>query len=418
MGRGLVARQPGDTFVKDEHNLQLETVILQYDSTKISGTLASRKISNKTFVNPYRTDYNGAIACIFTDDKKEKHAFVRYVKQIKNRGYGQWSNAKFARDTGYKMRDTLSEFETLPLSPRELIGCIYKLPQDEVFQKLEENIKDIDDPFRRDIKEIIYAIKYDQESPCLSGSAKYIQPYAKALGEVVAPLAYSKDWNIRGKIAIASRPKMYGTNFIQYPWALNNPLYDSEVNNIKLSSKWLSGAEASVASLYKLYKNHEHNFELSNQYEEEAKILQLINGNSMYVGPMALAVYIGLIEDMDVSLFFNGSITDKLKNITKLYPAKQGLPNFQKRNHVLSAIAKQVCHYINSEYNMKEFISLLLKLENIYQINTVMRIDGEDLYFDHFKVVNPRSANNIELTSRKNYTSTRIRGKISFKIRE
>jgi SpoVK/Ycf46/Vps4 family AAA+-type ATPase len=124
--------------------------------------------------------------------------------------------------------------------------------------------------------------------------------------------------------------------------------------------------------------------------------------------------------NIDLTLFNETiKLTKNLYDILQSYKSKP-LPNYKPALHLIAAIAKKVCTELNSDPNFSSTMKDLLSRSNLIQVNSNIKIVGEDkqdCQFTSFKVkYPPLFVGNIIADSSGEYSATEIKGRISFKI--
>ncbi len=431
MSRGIVARQKNDIFVsQSREKIFFDCVELCQNNDRFPSIPSIIQINNPN---------NTAIIAKFITEHQKPINFIKYFRTIKRGGVGKWTNAQFAKDTGFYIQKGAPYLEKLPLQPSDLVGDESYRTVNDLISTILNNV----DKFGNNGKlpttivdnlHTLFSAILHNEPAILRNSAKYAQCYNKYLGEILAPISYVTGWNLNDGINCKSISKIgFRLNKAQ-------KLIDSTAiigdNVINISSKANLGAAASVATFYELQNK------LSKQekdpFSQQIDILKIIYENDFFDGILKLANYENLINDLEHDLLLDIKdknnlekfksdvyLTDNLLNIVKTY---KGVSPYQIENpilgyspvyHILSALAKQVVAKFNNDNRFANLINMLLKNENIIQINSrVKKIGNNDLMFEKFEIKNSFGVGGkLVVDASKNYSSTKIRGKISFKIK-
>jgi hypothetical protein len=271
----------------------------------------------------------------------------------------------------------------------------------------------------------------------------------------LAPISLVTGWLSTGdrqqSESVLLKGKNYSSMKIAFNISPNERLVDSKLvhadgTEVKISSKAGSGAASTITTfndiLKNLKKNDQKNYkDFLEKYPLLSQTLEIISDNDWFDGPVILGKNIGLLKSDDITVLkkikeserlnlanFKKeiSLTENLKEISRTFKGTSpdemttAEPGYEPKLHVISAIAKQVVLRINSDPSFDQGIRNLLSKSNMVQINSSIKLTGDkkaDCEFVNFEVrYPPVFKGSIKLDAAKNYSATRIRGKISFKM--
>lgn len=474
-GRGMSFRASGDVFQNEQgKTLTFSNAIIlpegggsfpeKEDASKeVARIVKKQKITLEKTVNPPN---KAAMIVVFTDETNKKVGFVKYFASTPADGKEKWAEKNFKIDTGYyrSAKDgkvSTSTLESLPIKPSDLVSDDIvrntKQLQTHVLNKAKAFVTSgaMSQDIYNHIELLLDAAVNNKPSPKLDNGGQYAAAYDKYLGEILAPISLVSGWLSTGdrdeseKILLPG--KKYGSLKISFNINPNEKMVDSKVihtdgTEVKISSKADTGAASTISTFNDILENVKETDEKGyndflRDHELLSNTIKIVASNDWYDGPVKLAKNIGLIDDTDFAVLqkikasgrinlptFKKTIrlTARLKEISKSFkgisPDKitQPEPGYEPIFHVISGIAKQVVLKINADPAFDKGIRLLLSKSNMVQINSKIKLLGDkkaDCQFEKFEVrYPPIFKGTIKLDSSKNYSSTRIRGKISFKI--
>lgn len=326
------------------------------------------------------------------------------------------------------------------------------------------------------IKSLFSASLNSQDiSPTLSGSAAYAQAYSLYLGEIFAPVAVVQNWNCDGarevaRKAILGGKKDFSEATIKFSIGKAQPLFDSTLvhpsgKEIFISSKADKGAPASITSLLTNIDDLLNTDGLSKKMKEKNKALydqfianfgkfynlvKTVDKETAWTGPIVLAKQYGLLTETEEECFtkmgayqglnsaaFNKIATTSQKEMVtkskqkKLFvppsmqkflnaytPKDTDMTNYKPALHYMCGLATLVVIKLNEDEEMNFDGAARACLNScLIQVNTKVKKIGKDSQFQKFTVTYPPKFNGkILADSTKNYSATRFRGKICFKI--
>lgn len=476
--KGMLKRVTGDLFKKDNIEFEfVKTIILperggkfstsQELASAITTTEENEKIKildENKFGNPNSS--RAAIIIVLKNlQTNENIGILKYRSSVST--ITIWSQTDFGNETGFKRissdKTKLStvEAESLKIKPSDLINDDAKRGLQQLQAKISASIaqlistNELPQICGDHIKLIFDEInKGSNISPVLQNGGIYATAYNKYLGEILAPMSIMSGWLSTGDRMDSQQALLGGDNYantvVSFNTTLNEQLYDSILttkeggNEVKISSKAGAGASTSIVTIKSVLetfqKNQPQKFdEFTKKFADVVEYIDIISKpeNSWFDGPVMLALKMGIIkskQDSDMLEALKNDInistedfqktftlSEELNKILKAYKADTG-PGYRPSFHLISAIAKEVCIQINSSQRFSEAMKELLSHSNLIQVNSNIKLVGEnkqDCQFTEFKIKYPPTfKGTIKANSSRNYSSTRIRGKISFKIED
>jgi len=415
-------------------------------------------------VNSITADKKGAILIYLLNKEDNTYrGYIRYVQNTKNGGYGKWTMAKFARDTGLKLKKGAAALEGFALKPSDLIQDENLRTVAEVVSTAKTNtalmVKSGGLPAEagEHVEMLLDAALKGGQSPVLPGGNKYAKAYNKYLGEILAPISVVSNWVSTGDRASSEKillpQSSYAQCRIRFFQSATNALVDSELeapNGMKvgISSKAGTGAAASVTSLLSILneiqsKNPKGYQHILSEYGFPISIIQTINNNNAILGVLESAKIMGIVDDQDMKVVVNmrrmrrdkavqgmkanhpSLSTPNLIELSKQMWGKTPWeiidppPTYHPFFHLLAGIAKRLTAQINREDSFDAAVRAILNHSSVIQVNSKMgRVNKVDAFFKDFNVVYPPNfQGKIYANSGKNFFTTGIKGKISFKIK-
>ena len=392
-------------------------------------------------------------AAMITLWKNDRNETVAFVKLFNAKSMGAipffWSNADFARETGYSIRNASQQKSDLNLKPSTVVGTDANLTIDEAIEQIETNIATHDElapDIRFQVVNLIKNVESGFVSPVANASI-YSNSYEVDLGETAAPIALLTGHFVSGAYQQVEEQllKPMGSSWrkikrISYPMNDSEVLVDSFLilnkgTKIGVSSKdKKGGAAASITSLTsEIETNPERYVDLQEQkkYKYLFNILNLLKDKSAEDGPLELGIIYKVItkeERAEIKKAIADPNMDKkqlsqnLKTLLKnpIYQPIKTNQNYTIGYHLLTTVAHIVSEqYLNKNTKIvSQFFKDIMSRSNMIQVKTSMKKVGDDAYFSNFSVIWPPTfTGTVRFYSRKNYSaSSRPTGKMSFKI--
>jgi len=415
-------------------------------------TANDKNIKIEKFIN---SPNKAAMIVVLDNDNNERIGFVKYFVSINSDGKGKWTEKSFVEETGAKRNSNnfklcLSEIETIPLKPSNLVGDENKRTAYELIEHVLQKTKilsfqnKLPSEIVGHVEQIMVSILNHHQSPTLRNGHRYASAYDKHLGEILAPLALLMKWNTElGDNYEFNDSMKVSFNLMPNDRLIDSKIYVNENETIGISFKSGKGAATSVSTLNDIFMQmgEEKKEKFIKQYPFLKDVIDIITKQNSIDGPIELATRMNLISFNDVELLKtikkdihisldafkkNVVLTDRLlqvvsgyKNISP-YNIENEVLGYEPVLHVISGLAKSVVRRLNEKEELKMGVRELLRNANLIQVSSKIKhcLDNKsDIKFDNFVVKHPFDTKGIvSFNSSKNYTSTRIRGKISFKI--
>jgi hypothetical protein len=423
-GRGIVAREPGQTYKNTNGDaLQFIRYLIfephEDDMNGIDSYVQSHCMDNSLYLTEVNGPNKAAILAIFENtETKKKEGFVRYFKYIRDEGRYMWTDAVFFRDTGFKRQTGRSAAETVPIKPTDLI-------EDDLFYNVREVENSVVDnapqPFRNYFIYVIDRMKRGEPGPVVfRGGRRHIPTINKYMGEVLAPMALVYGWEIPDSYLINDRKAT-----IRYPQDAKNVLIDSEVvtgdTKIQISSKaGHQGAATSAHILFDILSENGFDSDFYNKYAREIQLIKIIHEHGQYEGPLVAAEALGILDYGEAKKILSGSL-ESSPNVCSLreHLTTDHPPGYNKLYHTIAGVAKVLIEEANAHMDIDGFArELLRRKKGFIQMNSHAGYSGEDALFKGFTIRNPSDFDgSVVLSARKNYFTTNITGKITFKLK-
>lgn len=432
-GRGVVVREAGQVFFDAGGNefYFVECKVFE-NSDKVNFSRFPIKCINEKLPS--------AILVVVTDQAGQKQGYLRYFKSISSNGFYMWRNWDFYQDTGLQLRKGRTALETIPLRPLDLVGTNEPHSPGDLIKKITKSSSKLNELHQEHLLQMLKAIKNQKPFPLLKNARKFIAPYSKYLGELLAPLALSYDASIKNR----SGKSLKCASYITYPGAANTQLVDSELmfpdGKISISSKSRKkgGASVSLSSLCQVLDSEPFDSVFLKRYAKPISIMRTINNNSQKEGPLELAEELNLItsnerkyvenlleEPVDLNVY-RSEYEPPSQNLLDLayfygkktpYSVDESVENYSPAFHYVAGIAKKTAEVVSEKYDIDGACREILDKTNMVQVYCGLTCSGEDARFKPFEVISPKEyEGNIFLDASKNYYATNINGKISFKI--
>jgi len=453
--KGIFGREAGDKFVHldgrewelvevlsfpqpDDNNGQFVDVAARDEAIK------AFEEQNKNTIEWVNSPANNLLAfgVAVLDDLDGNHVlWGKYVQRILPTQMRNWKNAEIpqgwalATKSSMKMQagydpQNLIKVETVFDSVESIIATVEKNSPDAVRNVFAEALKDL---AQGRMNEVRFPGMMDQQPA--------IRDY---FGEIMQPIALMGG-NIKGQAEDARQALADGYNWrdcgVRWPMAGNEPLCDSYIvvptgQEIGISSKGGAGAAASAKNLADAVdaarKKNPDIIAPGGIAEYTAKIVEKIREVDQRNGPIEVGkmLKVELIDDKlneEISKYIAEGKSD-LENISpqafevvKRGTAKGLVPDAKGFNAgfaLLSAASKYVAKVINENPQFSKGAIALLNMSDIVQIFTDVGKQKDDVIVRGFRAVYPPSfTGKVILEGGKNYYSTRIGGKMSFKIK-
>lgn len=276
-------------------------------------------------------------------------------------------------------------------------------------------------------KNIVFPEMYAQQAAIRDYFGEIMQPVA-LMGGVIGGQAE----DARQKLADGAQ---WRDCKVMWPMSMNAALCDSFMiapngQEIGISSKGGAGAAASAKNLYDAVKKAEKegNTELLESVKYTADIVRTIAENDQRNGPIEVGKLLG-VENIDDELnqeiekyIREGKIdlegmSPKAQKVIAPFNVKLETKGFNTGYALLSAASKTVAKIVNANPQFSKGAIALLNQSSIIQLYTNIGKKGNDAVLKDFRAVYPPNfQGTVVLEGGKNYYSSRIGGKMAFKI--
>lgn len=204
---------------------------------------------------------------------------------------------------------------------------------------------------------------------------------------------------------------------------------------VKVSSKGGSGAAAALKNILDVLTELQLNPNgqaLLDQYQETVELLQTVDQNNQYQGPLVLGERFGIItgEDREYINFIGRKVKPiKLELISELPGISDNLVSIARGRktkspdavnpyfHLVSAVAHRVAEYVNDNTDFSKQGAAILNNGALVQVYTRVSSRGDTWTLQPFESRWPGSAvTTLSFDADKNYSSTSIKGKFTFVV--
>jgi len=399
--------------------------------------IAEFQIANQTeieWVNASNKSMLGYAIAVLNDTDGNLILWGRYMKEITHNMLGKWPNKGVP--SGWSLATKSSRKLQAGYDPQNLIKV------ETVFKRIPDVIKTVQHNAPDEVSDVLttalsnlYGGNSTVEFPGMWDQQEALRDY---FGEIMQPIALMGKV-IGGQAEDARKLLADGVEWdqcsVHWPMSANAALCDSYVHapngqEIGISSKGGSGANASAKNLYDAYENARKtgNQELIDSAKYTIDVVKIINNYSAKDGPIMLGrkfklpgFSARLQKEVDEYIKLGrvdfGGISPEAKTLLEPYNVKTDTIGFNVGFAILSAAAKTVAAYINTIPEFSKGALALLNQASIIQIYTKMGKRGDNAVIADFNAVYPpKFQGSIQLDGGKNYYSSRIGGKIAFKF--
>ena len=470
-GRGMAFRKEGESFqTKNGQSLTLSQVFLlppgggkyeTVDETQdtISNVAEENMISIEKEVNAAN---RAAMLVVLQDDSGEKYGYVRYFATMNTDGKGKWPEKDFAQQTGILRAGkeiTTSGLENMLIKPSDLVGDEKERTPAELVKHCMTNAKKfakkgaLPEDVVKHMQQIFSAALKNQTSPILKGGGTYAPAYNKYLGEILAPISVVTGWLSTGDRDSSQEALLGGTSYgemkIKFSMSANEKLVDSKLvgpngETVGVSSKAGKGAAATTTTIVDVLKNFKKNdakgfSAFTKKHQLFYKTIETIANKNWFDGPVELAKQFNMLSSTDLRILermkakpnmtlqefkrtikMSKNLNELAKQLKGVSPAEidQAGAGYEPVYHVISGIAKAVVAKINQSGEFDKGVRTALNRSSMIQVNSGIKVvKKEDAQFAKFEIKYPPDfSGKVVADAAKNYSATRIRGKISFKM--
>lgn len=369
------------------------------------------------------------------DTQDGTHAFWgKYLQRVGHDLMGSWSNKQ--TPPGWALQTKGAQKFAAGFDPQalirteatfdgadQIINTVYKNSDDQVKDVFKEVLQNLS----QGRGEVVFPEMYNQQAA--------IRDY---FGEVMQPVALMGGV-IKGQAEEARQILADGAEWrdckVMWPMSMNAALCDSFMiapngQEIGISSKGGQGAAASSKNLYDAVKKAEKdgNTDILESSKYTADIVRIIAETDQYKGPIEVAKHVG-VEGASDELWneIKGYIDTGKADLEGLSPAAQKIiepfnvkletKGFNAGYALLSAVSKSAAKIVNANPEFSKGCLALLNQSSIIQLYTNIGKKGNDAVLKDFRAVYPPNFQGVvKLEGGKNYYSSRVGGKMAFKI--
>ena len=368
--------------------------------------------------------------------KESTHIFGRYFKKMSMAGLpANWNSKDFH---GYRLQTGAASKLQQGLMPQDILGLEEKRYRglDSLMNAVRANLKDkpeVLEGFETVAQGTLPAIFPGQRN---IGAA--IRDYA---GEVLQPIAIMSGANVGQGVKAAKQDLIPNQDWSEldlfWPSGKNHALVDSvfvreDGLEIGISSKGKSGADASMKNIQDAIKKAKTSSPgLLSAHDDVVNIVNIIDQNSAEEGPLLVAEEIDMLTPATTEFIRKMKTTamtvediqkehNKNPQVMEVYQsfgAKLDHQNYNIYFHMVTNVAKMVAQKLNATSGFGEGMMAFMKQASIIQVYTQIGNKGDDVSVTEFRSVYPPQFEGVILVNgSKNYASTKIFGKLAFKM--
>lgn len=448
--KGMFGRLAGDPYKNaDGKTAELVQVIAYPDATQGQfETPQDRDNAIKQFEEEHKMEMHGAkiewvnqpnagtlaFGIAQLQDSDGQHIYWgRYLRQVGADLMGVWDNKQIP--AGWALVTKSSVKLNIGLDPQTLIKS------DKRFRGSEEVIRTVESNLPDEFKNVLTEALKDSaqgkkaEFPGLWDKQEAIRDY---FGEIMGPVAMMGG-AVTGQADDARNQLADGQNWrdmdIFWPQSKNYNLVDSVFiagngQKIGISSKGGQGASASAKNIYDaaLKAEKEGNVKLLEEAKFCVEIVEIISKYQATEGPFVLGKKLGLVDDSTTQEIKGYAkegkrdlegISAKCQKLLEPFNVQLETVGFNAGYALISALAKLIAKEVNANPEFSKGAIALLNQSSIIQLYTKLGKRTDDAVVNSYEAIYPPNfAGSIELDGSKNYYSSRVGGKFSFKFKK
>lgn len=371
------------------------------------------------------------------DDQDGNHVFWgKYMQSTSFDMMSSWANKQVP--PGWALQTKGAQKFASGYDPQNLIKTENKFKGvDSIINTVTQNSDDqVKDVFKEALQnlaqgrgDVVFPEMYEQQAAVRDYFGEIMQPVA-LMGGVIGGQAE----DARQELADGAE---WRDCEVMWPMSMNAALCDSFMiapngAQIGISSKGGQGAAASSKNLHdaviKARKNGNEIVEPGGVAEFAAKLVTAIAENDQYYGPIAVGKLLG-VEGVDDTLYkeIQKYIKEGKSDLEGISPQAQKIAEpfnfvlttkgFNTGYALLSAASKTCAKVVNAKDDFSKGAIALLNQSDIIQVYTNVGKKGNDIILKDFRAVYPPSFDGkVKLEGGKNYYSSRVGGKMAFKV--
>ena len=371
------------------------------------------------------------------DDQDGNHVFWgKYMQSTSFDMMSSWANKQVP--PGWALQTKGAQKFASGYDPQNLIKTENKFKGvDSIINTVTQNSDDqVKDVFKEALQnlaqgrgDVVFPEMYEQQAAVRDYFGEIMQPVA-LMGGVIGGQAE----DARQELADGAE---WRDCEVMWPMSMNAALCDSFMiapngAQIGISSKGGQGAAASSKNLHdavkKAQKNGNEIVEPGGVAEFAAKLVTAIAENDQYYGPIAVGKLLG-VEGVDDTLYkeIQKYIKEGKSDLEGMSPQAQKIAEpfnfvlttkgFNTGYALLSAASKTCAKVVNAKDDFSKGAIALLNQSDIIQVYTNVGKKGNDIILKDFRAVYPPSFDGkVKLEGGKNYYSSRVGGKMAFKV--
>jgi hypothetical protein len=371
------------------------------------------------------------------DDQDGNHVFWgKYMQAVGHDLMGAWANKQ--TPPGWALQTKGAQKFASGYDPQNLIKTENRFKgADSIINTVTQNSDDqVKDVFKEALQNlaqgrgnVVFPEMYEQQAAVRDYFGEIMQPVA-LMGGVIGGQAE----DARQELADGAE---WRDCEVMWPMSMNAALCDSFMiapngAQIGISSKGGQGAAASSKNLHdavkKAQKNGNEIVEPGGVAEFAAKLVTAIAENDQYYGPIAVGKLLG-VKGVDDTLYkeIQKYIKEGKSDLEGISPQAQKIAEpfnfvlttkgFNTGYALLSAASKTCAKVVNAKDDFSKGAIALLNQSDIIQVYTNVGKKGNDIILKDFRAVYPPSFDGkVKLEGGKNYYSSRVGGKMAFKV--
>jgi len=447
--KGFFGRNTGDIFTHHDGREYSFVQVVAFPDAKTQ-RFETPEARDEAIAN-FEDEHDGAEIEWVNRPRKDMLAFG--IAQLDDQDGNQVFWGKYMQSTAFDMMSSWANKQVPPgwalqtkgaqkfasgYDPQNLIKTENKFKGvDSIINTVTQNADDqVKDVFKEALQnlaqgrgDVVFPEMYEQQAAVRDYFGEIMQPVA-LMGGVIGGQAE----DARQELADGAE---WRDCEVMWPMSMNAALCDSFMiapngAQIGISSKGGQGAAASSKNLHdavvKARKNGNEIVEEGGVADFAAKLVTVIAENDQYYGPIAVGKLLG-VDGVDDTLYkeIQKYIKEGKADLEGMSPAANKLiepfnvkletKGFNAGYALLSAASKTCAKVVNAKDDFSKGAIALLNQSDIVQVYTNIGKKGNDVVLKDFRAVYPPSFDGkVILEGGKNYYSSRVGGKMAFKV--